>query len=301
MLPIWREPLLHFLLIGVALFGLHAILNPATEEDAPRTIVVNEQSLLTHLQYRSRAFEPERFRQILEAMPGEQLSRLAQDYVREEALYREARAMALGSNDYVARLRLVQQLEFLFRGFVDVDQAVSDEDLNAYWQAHSGDYREPARITFTHIFFSDQHGEDEARARAEVKLQRLERDPVPFAQAVSHGDRFLYHSNYVERGHDMVASHFGDPLADAVFALEPDPGTWRGPIRSAHGYHLVLLTRHREERVPSLNDLRDQVARDARDALVEDKVEALIEAVVADYQVRVSGLEARLDDKGNAR
>ncbi len=169
--------------------------------------------------------------------------------------------------------------------------------MAAYWQAHRDDYREPAKVTFTHIFFSDRRGDNEARKQAEEQLERLEREPVPFEQAVSHGDRFLYHTNYVERGREMVASHFGDPLAEAVFALEPDPGTWHGPIRSPHGYHLVLLTRRHEDRAPSLAELRDQVAQDAHDAMVEDKVDELIEAVVEDYKVDVADFRERLDYK----
>ncbi len=206
MLQIWREPLLHFLLIGAALFGLYTYLNPAAEGDDPRTIVVDEQELLTHLQYRSRAFDPERFRRVLENMSDQELSDLARDYIREEALYREARAMELGKNDYVARLRLIQQLEFLFRGFVDVDRELTDEEVEAYWQEHRDDYREPAKVTFTHIFFSDRRGDNEARKQVEEQLERLEREPVPFEQAISHGDRFLYNTNYVERGREMVAS-----------------------------------------------------------------------------------------------
>lgn len=301
MLPIWREPLLHFLLTGGALFGLYDYLAPATEMDDTRTIVVNEQKLLTHLQYRSRAFEPEQFRKALANMPSEELSQLARDYIQEEALYREARAMDLGKNDYVARLRLIQQLKFLFHGFADVDQDLSDEELEAYWQAHRDNYRNPTRVTFTHIFFSDRRGDSEARKKAVERLERLERDPLPFEQAAAHSDRFLYHTNYVERAHGLVASHFGDPLADAVFALEPDPTVWRGPLRSPYGYHLILLTRRQEETAPSLIELRAQVAGDARDAKVEKRVEVLIEAVAADYRVVVAGFGERLGGRGGSR
>ena len=28
----------------------------------------------------------------------------------------------------------------------------------------------------------------------------------------------------------------------ALFALEPNESTWRGPLRSTYGYHLVLVT-----------------------------------------------------------
>lgn len=294
MLLIRREPLLHFLLMGMAIFAIHTYLNPSVEAEDGRTVVVDEPQLLTYLQYRSRAFDEEHFRGVLDNMSSEQLSRLARDYIREEVLFREAQSMALGRNDYVARLRLVQQLEFLLRGFADVDTQPADAAVQSYWQENQSDYRESARVTFTHIFFSHQRGGDEAKKRAEGLLNLMEQTPVSFEQAASHGDRFLYYSNYVDRSHDMVASHFGAPLADAVFALDPDPDSWRGPVRSAHGYHLVLLSRRQAETLPLLAELRNQVEQDARDAIVEEKVEALISALVADYSVDVSRLRERL-------
>src|SRR5688572_139179 len=102
-----REPLLHFLLLGAVLFFVYAALNRHRADADPQTIVVNREKLLTFIQYRSRAFDATRFNNLLESLPEEELRKLIQSYVREEALYREAKALQLDKNDYVARLRLI--------------------------------------------------------------------------------------------------------------------------------------------------------------------------------------------------
>ena len=93
-----RQPLLHFLLAGAAIFIFNSLSNPDTADSAaedPRRIVVDQATLLDFMQYRAQAFEPEYFAAQLAALPEAELDTLVGDYVREEALYREALAMGM--------------------------------------------------------------------------------------------------------------------------------------------------------------------------------------------------------------
>ena len=58
-----------------------------------------------------------------------------------------------------------------------------------------------------------------ARKRCTAKLAELNKQQVLFSNAPRHGDRFPYFLNYVERDPQIVASHFGLPMAEEVFAL----------------------------------------------------------------------------------
>ena len=58
----------------------------------------------------------------------------------------------------------------------------------------------------------------------------------------------------------QVADRFGAEFADAVFALEP--GAWAGPVASAYGQHLVLVTEHAGGRLPELAEVSGRVAAD---------------------------------------
>lgn len=288
MTKLLREPLVHFLAIGVALFVLFDLVAPEDSDLDSRTIVVDRDALLTFIQFRSKAFNPDVAAAKLDALQEAELDRLVKDYVREEALHREALALGMDQNDYVIKQRLIQSIQFITNGFVNAAVDVSDEEVAEYYEANRDDYYVDPYATFTHVFFgSDRHGREQARQLAESKLAELNEQRVPFSESTQHGDRFLYNVNYVERTQDFVASHFGTPMAEAVFALEPDGERWHGPIESAYGYHLVMLTKRTDGFYPPLDEIKDAVREDAlRLALISANDKA-VQAIIDTYDVRM--------------
>jgi hypothetical protein len=143
-------------------------------------------------------------------------------------------------------------------------------------------------VTFTHVFFdAEKRSREEARALAEKKLSELNRNATPFSDAPRHGDRFPYHVNYVERTPEYVSSHFGDPMAKALFELEPNDLVWRGPFDSPYGVHLVLLITNQPGRDPELREIEGRVREDARRAMIQEKTEEAIAEIVETYDVRL--------------
>ena len=283
-----REPLLHFLAIGVVLFVVYGFVAPEEAGFDERTIVVDRDALLTFVQFRSKAFNPEVAAARLDAMSESERKLLIDDFVREEALHREALALGMDANDYVIKQRLIQSVRFITNGFVTAAVAVSDEDVAEYYEANRDYYYVDPYVTFTHVYFSsDLHGPEQALALAEEKLTQLNEQRVPFSESMRHGDRFLYNVNYVERTEDFVASHFGQQLAADVFAMPPGDMQWHGPFESAYGYHLVLVSKRTEGYYPDLAEIEAAVRDDAlREALVEQN--ALAEQAIIDtYDVRI--------------
>lgn len=283
-----KEPLVHFLAAGLGLFVLFGLVNRDEVDADPNVVIVDRDALLTFVQYRIKAFNPTLAEKKLEVMSGEELEQFIDDYVREEVLHREALALGLDEDDYVIRRRLVQKLEFITEGFAESSVAVDESALQRYFDANKADYFVEPYVTFTHVFFqTEDRPREEARALAKKELAKLNRDAVPFSDAPQHGERFLYHVNYVERTPDYVGSHFGPPMARALFALEPNEFVWRGPFDSAYGVHLVLLTTNEPGREPELAELRDRIHEDARRAMVREETEDAIAEVVDAYDVRV--------------
>jgi hypothetical protein len=109
-----REPVVHFLLIAVLLYGIGALARK------PAAIVRR-----TRIEVSSA--EINRLKRVWTAQwrrppDAQELRSLVDDYVREEVLFREALAMGLDRGDEIARRRLVQKMEFLERGgAVDLD------------------------------------------------------------------------------------------------------------------------------------------------------------------------------------
>ena len=281
-----RDPLVHFLVLGLALFALFAWVTRDDASSDDRVIEVDRAALLSHIQYHARAFSPEAASAHLDGMSDSELDRIIDAFVREEALYREALALGMDRTDHVIKHRLVQSIEFITDDLALRTTEVTDDELETYFEANRARYRIESTVTFTHVFFNrERHGE-EARDLAENKLAELNRERIPFTDAPGHGDRFLYLVNYVERTEDLVASHFGDEMAGAVFALDADDANWVGPLTSRYGHHLVLLTGKTVERDPELAEVEARVRADAEREAAEKRRDAAIGTLIDTYEVR---------------
>jgi hypothetical protein len=222
-------------------------------------------------------------------MSEDELERLIADYVREEALHREAKALGVDQNDYIIKRRMIQSIEFITDGFVTAAVDVSDDVIAAHYEANREDYYINPYVTFTHVFFDgERHNRNEALALATAKLEELNSQQVQFSNAPRHGDRFPFFVNYVERDPQFVASHFGMPMAEDVFALESSDSTWHGPFESQYGMHLVLMTRKAEGRYPELAEIEAGVRDDAEREAIATLKDQAIQAIVDTYEVRRS-------------
>jgi hypothetical protein len=284
-----REPLLHFAAVGAALFLAYVAVKGGVAEPNP-AIVVDRRSLLAFMQYRANAFEPSVFSAALDGMSDSELDALVAAYVDDEIMYRQAEELGLGASDYVIRQRMIQKADFLLGDAAAATLAVDDAELRAYFEAHKDAYAIASWVTFTHVFFdADRRGDAAAHADAEEAAQRLTSEGARFEDAVGQGDRFPYLTNYVERTLDYVASHFGGDFAAALAKLTP-ASAWQGPIRSAYGEHVVLLTAHTERRYPEFEDVRDAVKRDYVDMRTRAERAKMLEGLRRLYHVEVRNL-----------
>jgi len=83
----------------------------------------------------------------------------------------------------------------------------------------------------------------------------------------------------------MVEARFGADFAAAVFVAEP--GGWSGPVASAYGYHLVLVSGRMAARVPDFAEVAARIATDldaARRAGALDRIYAQVRDA---YQVEI--------------
>ncbi len=287
MKKILRDPLVHFLALGLGLFVLFDLVASDDAAYDSKVINVDREALLTFVQYRMRAFEPQAAAERLDNMPDNELERLIKDYVREEALHREAKALGMDKNDYIIKRRMIQSIEFITDGFVTAAVEVTDEDVAAHYEANREDYYISPFVTFTHVFIDgERHSRDDAYALANAKLEELNKEHVQFSDAPRHGDRFPFFVNYVERDPQFVASHFGSAMAQAVFVLEPNGSAWHGPYESEYGLHLVMLTKKAEGRYPELDAVERIVRDDAEREAIASQKEKAIQAIVDTYEVR---------------
>lgn len=244
-----REPLVHFLLLGVALFVI-GTLRVDEQADGSRRIEVTPPRVEQLATVFERTWQRPPTR-------GE-LDGLIADYVREEIYYREARAMGLDEDDTIIRRRLRQKLEFL------TDEAGSaapptDDELQAFLDEHAADYRVPPLVALRQIYFSvDRRGDDADRAAREL-LARLLEGRWPEA-GDELGDPLLQTVPEAPMPPFEISRLLGERFTEAVSGLPV--GVWSGPVESGFGLHLVLVTERAEGRAPALEEVRREVERD---------------------------------------
>lgn len=290
-----RDPLLHFLAAGGILFAVyHLIEGPRTTAADDNTIVVDKSKLLTFLQYQSKAFEPKFFKAQFDAMSERRKQDLIDQYVHEEALYREAKAMGLAQGDYVIRRRLVQKMLYLIDDTATESFSPTEAQLRSYYLKHKDRYEVAPSLTFTQVFVdSDIKRADNAEQVAEHLKRELTVKGAGFNDAPAYGDRFPYQQNYVERDPEFIQHQFGAAFAAAVMRLKPSDRTWYGPIESQFGYHLVLLTRHEPAYLPKLSAIRAQVRDDLLRATIATYRSKAVADLVSRFKVKLNGISIR--------
>jgi len=172
-------------------------------------------------------------------------------------------------------------------------QTVDPAALAAYFEDNIDAYAVQPWATFTHVFFdASRRGDEGARADAEAALAELNSSGVLFSDAPAYGDRFPFLRNYVERTFEYVASHFGYEFTDALQTLEPADGLWQGPIPSAYGEHLVMLTEREQRRFPALDEVRGDVERDYVNQQTSDILAELTQAIRERYTIEVDAIRS---------
>ena len=182
-------------------------------------------------------------------------------------------------------------MSFLLNDLAGAEIQPSDEDLQAYLDESREAFVVKPSATFTHVFFdASVRGEADARAAAEAAMAGLNAEGVGFNGVGAAGDRFPFLRNYVERTLEFMQGHFGPVFVQQLAALEPSETRWQGPVQSAYGFHVVMLTQLRQARYPRLDEIRSEVeleyiSEQSRAALAE-----MIGTVREQYEVEVDEL-----------
>jgi peptidyl-prolyl cis-trans isomerase C len=245
-----REPLLHFLLIGGALFALHATLNrvrPPSVSSARIEITKGDADQLRQAWQMQWKRPP----------TTDELDGLIAGEIRERILSKEAMKLGLDQDDPIVRRRLAQKLEFLLQDVGTLREPTEDE-LATYFVNHRTDYTVPARVTFSHIFFSAAKRAS-AQQDARSILKGL-REGNGEGAATAHGDPFLLDVEIQDRPLPEIEQTFGREFSAAIASLAT--GEWQGPVRSTYGWHVVKVATRKEARVPMLAEVREKVQKD---------------------------------------
>jgi hypothetical protein len=260
-----REPLLHFLVLGAALFWLAGTLGDPAQGRRGRIVLSagDVEQIVAG------------FERTWQRPPTQvELAGLVEDRVREEVFYREALALGLDRDDTIVRRRMRQKMEFLSEDLAALEPG--DADLEGWLAANPEAFRQEPRIGFRQIYLSrDRRGGsvqgDAERLVAELRAQDAAVDLAAW------GDPLPLPAESDGLTASEAARLFGEAFSARLLELEP--GRWEGPVESAYGLHAVFVRERVPGRDPELAEVRDAVARewlaDRRRQAREDSYRAL--------------------------
>jgi len=248
-----REPLLHFFLIGAALFLLfgwrsNSVSLPGGQTGTPTAQIVVSRDALDQMN--------NLFAKTWQRPPTEEeQKKLVEDFVRNEIYYREAIAIGLDRDDEVLKRRLRQKMEFIYEDITSWVEP-TDADLKAYRKKHREKYLTDPEISFRQVYINTNKRGTSAESDARQILAQI----TGGADPGSVGDRTLLEPEVLLSPLWDIRKQFGDEFSNSL--LELRPGRWEGPIRSGFGLHVVFVRESVSGRLPDLNEAREMVKRD---------------------------------------
>ena len=258
-----REPLVHFLAAGSALFLLMGQFSG--EDSIDRSININEADV---------ARLASQWEQTWRRPPSApELDNLIRDYIKEEVYFREAMRLGLDVDDPIIRRQLRAKMEFLAK--VEIQNIEpSDTTLARYYAANKVHYARKPAYSFDQQFL----GEDEEAAKASISALQAGK---PFrAQPLSVS------GSMENASWDDIARQFGDAFPESLRS-QPQ-GRWSGPVQSGFGWHAVRVRDVVASNTPPLSHIRQRVYNDWRAETQTKREASAYQALLDGYDIHIA-------------
>lgn len=258
MLKRWlADPLVIFIVLGALSFILYYSLNPNQGN-----VIVLDKATQTKLM--------DDFQALTGRKPEvNEITKLANEFIEEEILFREALEQGLHLIDPNARSSLIELMRYQITGLIPDP---SEADLVQYYLDNIQQYFTEPNVTFAHIYFK------KSPVDTEVILQRLGNGEEVV------GDEYWRGYYLPDYGFSMLRGLFGQDFLDS---LKITPlGIWNGPIRSTEGWHYIYVE-HRAPKQPlSFDDARIQIENDYMQTVIKNAVNEQVTKLKQRYSIK---------------
>jgi hypothetical protein len=262
-LPRWmNEPLLHFVLLGAALFGIDHLV--AGRADDPRVIIVGPEvdKEASALFKSARGQDPS----------AEQLAALRQVWLDNEVLYREGLALRVDQGDTAIRERVIFKALSIVESGLTLPPA-DTQTLRAWFEAHREKYDEPVRYDFQEAVLTGDNNEPAVRAFV-GELNR----------GGSGGEAKAGLRVFKGRPHSNLVQSYGAEFAKALEQLPP--GEWRA-LNTREGWRAMRLEAVLPGKPASFDAMLGVVTQDWTDATMAEQRTAAVRALGKKYSVQL--------------
>ena len=266
-----REPLMHFLLIGAALFLVFDQVGDPVEIDNRIVVSQADLDILANDWLRRTGRPPS----------PQQVEQQLRQYIREQVLSREAVNLGLDRDDVIIRRRLAQKMQFLFDDLGQVPDP-TDADLNVFMSKHVERFTLPATLSFRHIFLDPDSRGEAIQDQAKQLISRLQ-DSNAVVDTSELGDPILLPLQFDNQTRLQISNLLGDEFAEQVYRLPVS--RWSGPVASGYGLHLVYVHSRAATRVQPLTEVRQSVVRQWRAAKQQELNDLFYQGIHQRYEI----------------
>ena len=278
-----RAPLLHFILIGTAAYGVNAWitnddpslfvhitrgdlrnLESGWEEQMGRLPGPGERASLLRSEINDRLLLEEAFSRGWHRTDGIAQRRLIQnqrflhpeDEASDAEMLERAYAQGMDRSDLVVKRRLLERMRGVASASARATPAQRSE-LESYLTDHASQFVRPEQIRLSHVFLSRDRRGAALDADAQAFGERLQKENVSASDAEDWSDPLLIRNHLPLWSQERLQRELGASFAEQ--AMEAPIGEWFGPVESAYGKHWVFVEDRRASSNPPLNEVLREV------------------------------------------
>ena len=271
-----KDPLLHFLVIGVLLFTIEYFLPGESEAD-----IRSEEADQENGQKEHRAIYVDRYlqadlqqtfiRQSGRPPSDNELKKLIEQWLNDELVFREGIAMGVHHNDVVVRNRVVDKTKALLAKLGSRSEP-TEQILKNWYASKAENYRRPTLYSFEYLSGDDVV--EQAQALEWIKTLEQRDD--------ANIDAFELNQVTKRNAYGVIAE-FGKAFEHE---LEQHPLNQWFAVQSYGDWLLVRLLEKQQSPLPDFQDVRELVERDWHQHQQRIHLHSVIERLKSKYDVQ---------------
>ncbi len=261
--PLLREPLVHFVFLGLLIFAADQVV---------MAIRGNPQEIIVPVAAQKEAKDAFVAGMKREPTPAD-MKILMNRWVDNEVLYREGISLGLDKGDTSIRERVIFKALTITQSGLSLPK-INEAGLRAWFVTKQGRYDQPARFDFQEaMVLGDRSAE---RMAAFVKALN--------SQSLSDVESSL--SLFKDRPRPNLVQSYGEPFAAAL--EKQTPGVWAA-VDSREGVRVINLTAIAAGQTSNFDAVKERVFQDWKDDATGQVTQQALQGMARKYRIRGDG------------
>jgi hypothetical protein len=196
-------------------------------------------------------------------------------------LFEQALAMKLHLSDEAVKQQLIKRVEKrLLIASPPIEP--TEAELRADFSTRREQFRLPAKLSITHLFFNPQQ-----QVELEAAITAIDQQGLSVQAARYLSSPFMSGYEFNRQTPAQLSRQFGAQFVSELLQTGSVAGQWLGPIRSVYGWHYVWLSAIEPGREAQFEDVEKQLRRDFEAKARSQALNSAIAKLRNDYEVRL--------------